>query len=50
MANNFTINKQEYLFKLIPDLSVFDVVERYFIDNNYFRSRKKSNKRSVLLF
>lgn len=34
-ANDFFVNKQEYLFKLIPDLSIFDTVEKYFLENNY---------------
>ena len=33
-AFNNGINKQEYLFKLLPDFGVFDIAERYFIDNN----------------
>ena len=34
-SNTFNngINKQEYLFKLIPDLSVFDIAEKWFVDN-----------------
>ena len=35
-ANEFLNDsfKEQYLFKLIPDLGVFDVAEKYFIDNN----------------
>ena len=33
-AFNNGINKQEYLFKLLPDFGVFDIAERYFIDNS----------------
>lgn len=33
-AFNNGINKQEYLFKLLPDFGVFDIAERYFIDSN----------------
>lgn len=25
---------RQYLFKLVPDFSVFDIAEKYFIDNN----------------
>ena len=32
--NKFTINDKEYFLKLIPDLSVFDIIEKYHIENN----------------
>lgn len=32
-ANNTNISKSEYVLKLLPDLTVFDLVEEYFINN-----------------
>ena len=35
MVNSFNnaVDKQEYIFKLLPDFGVFDIAERHFIEN-----------------
>lgn len=35
------LTQQEYLFKLVPDFGVFDIAEKYFIDNNKINTVEK---------